>query len=118
VQIKVSIRHGHLDEDTQQRIREKVGKLLTFFERLTMIEVIVDLRKDHKQVELKVQAEHKHDFVATEQAETVMAAVDLVLAKLEGQLRRYKEKIQDHRRTPSTGQGVGSASNEDGADEE
>ena len=31
------------------------------------------------------------------------AAVDLVLDKLEQQLRKYKEKIQDHRRTPSMG---------------
>lgn len=110
VQIKVSTRHGHLDEDLQQRIREKASKLLTFFERLTMIEVIVDVHpdhKDHKVVEFKVQAEHKHDFVASEKAENVMTAVDLVLAKLENQLRKYKEKIQDHRRTPSTGQVAG-----------
>jgi putative sigma-54 modulation protein len=106
----------------QQRIREKAAKLLTFFERLTLIEVIVDLQtdtrqKETKQVELKVQAEHKHDFVATERAETVMAAMDIVLEKLEGQLRRYKEKIQDHRRTPSTGQVAGSANNEDAGDQ-
>ena len=107
MQIKVSTRHGHLDEDTQQRIRDKASKLLTFFERLTMIEVIVDLQKDHKQVEFKVQAEHKHDFVATEKAESVMTALDLALAKLEHQLRKYKEKLQDHRRTPSTGQVAG-----------
>ena len=29
--------------------------------------------------------------------------MDAVLHKLEGQVRRYKEKIQDHRRTPPTG---------------
>ncbi len=117
VQIKVSTRHGQLDEDFQQRLRDKASKLLTFFERLTLIEVIVDLRKDHKQVELKVQAEHKHDFVATEQAENVMTAIDLVLEKMEAQLRRYKEKLQDHRRTPSTGQVAGAPQVED-SDEE
>lgn len=117
MQIKVSTRHGHLDEDLQQRIRDKAAKLLTFFERLTLIEVVVDLQKDMKVVEFKVQAEHKHDFVATEKAENVMTAVDLVLEKLEGQLRRYKEKIQDHRRTPSTGQVAGAPQIED-ADEE
>jgi ribosome-associated translation inhibitor RaiA len=34
----------------------------------------------------------------------VTAAVDLAIAKIEGQLRRYKEKIQDRRRTPSAGE--------------
>jgi ribosome-associated translation inhibitor RaiA len=34
--------------------------------------------------------------------------VDMVMDKLERQLRRYKEKIQDRRRTPSPGE-VGGA---------
>jgi putative sigma-54 modulation protein len=105
VQIKISTRHGHLTEEAQQFIRDKAEKLLHFFERLTMIEVTVDLtRKEDKLVEFLVQAEHKHDFVGRERHHDLLAAVDLVLAKLEGQLRRYKEKIQDHRRTPSTGE--------------
>jgi ribosome-associated translation inhibitor RaiA len=33
----------------------------------------------------------------------VRAAVDLIMDKLERQLTRYKEKIQDHRRTPPMG---------------
>jgi len=61
VQIKISARHGHLGEPTQQFIREKVEKLLRFFERLTSIEVTVDLKNDVKIVELIVSAEHKHD---------------------------------------------------------
>jgi putative sigma-54 modulation protein len=104
VQIKISARHGHLTDNTQQFIREKAEKLLHFFERLTMIEVTVDLNGDEKHVEFLVQAEHKHNFVAREKNANLHAAVDLVLDKIEGQLRRYKEKIQDRRRTPSTGE--------------
>lgn len=105
--IKISVRHGHLNDNTQQFIRDKAEKLLHFFDRLTMIEVTVDLKKDQKMVELLVQAEHKHDFVAHEHAPDVLAAVDLVVDKLGRQLSRYKEKIQDHRRTPSTGEVAG-----------
>ena len=104
MQIKISVRHGHLSDATQQFIRDKAEKLLHYFERLTMIEVTVDLKKDKKQVEFVVQAEHKHDIVARESHSDLTAAVDLVLDKLALQLRRYKEKIQDHRRTPSTGE--------------
>jgi putative sigma-54 modulation protein len=103
VEIKISARHGHVSDATQQFIREKAQKLLRIFERLTMIEVTVDLRNGDQAVEFVVQAEHKHDFVARERAGDILAAVDLVMAKLEGQLRRYKEKIQDHRRRPSVG---------------
>jgi putative sigma-54 modulation protein len=96
-----------LNEATQQFIREKAEKLLRFFERLTMIEVTVDLKEELKEVEFLVSAEHKHDFVARESQPDLLAAVDLVVAKLENQLRRYKEKIQDRRRTPSTGEVAG-----------
>jgi putative sigma-54 modulation protein len=111
VQIKISARHGHLGEASQQFIREKAEKLLHLFERLTMIEVTVDLHKDKdgKEVEFKVQAEHKHDFVARAEAQDLLAATDLVLHKLEMQLRRYKEKIQDHRRDRPTGELAGGA---------
>jgi putative sigma-54 modulation protein len=106
--VKLSVRHGHLSEETQRLIREKAEKLVHFFERLTLIEVTVDLQqKETKHVEFVVQAEHKHDFVARESQPEVLAAVDLALAKLEGQLRRYKGKIQDHRRDPSAGEIAG-----------
>jgi putative sigma-54 modulation protein len=104
VQIKISARHGHLNDDVQQFIHAKAEKLPHLFERLTMIEITVDLRGEEKHVEFVVQAEHKHQFVAHEQDANLLAAVDLTMAKIEGQLRRYKEKIQDHRRTPSAGE--------------
>jgi putative sigma-54 modulation protein len=109
VQIKISARHGHLSEATQQFILEKAQKLLRIFERVTMIEVTVDLQDGDKAVEFLVEAEHKHDFVARQRGDDIMTAVDLVLAKLEGQLRRYKEKIQDHHRRTRAGGEIGSA---------
>ena len=66
-------------------------------------------KKEVKMAEIVVQAEHKHDLVAREHHGELLAAVDLAVEKLEGQLRRYKEKIQDHRRTPPTGQVAGAA---------
>jgi putative sigma-54 modulation protein len=112
VQIKISARHGHLNDATQQFIRDKAEKLLHFFQRLTMIEVTVDLKEEQKLVEFVVSAEHKHDFVARESNHDLLAAVDLVLDKLALQLRKYKEKIMDRRRTPSTGEVPGASAQE------
>ena len=42
MQIKISARHGHLSEATQQFIRDKAEKLLHYFGRLTIIEVTVE----------------------------------------------------------------------------
>ena len=117
MQIKVSARHGHLSEATQQFIREKAQKLLHFFERIMLIEVTVDLKNDVKLVEFLVSAEHKHDFVARESNNDILAAVDLAVDKLEAQLRRYKEKVQDRRRTPSTGEVAGTPALEETSEE-
>lgn len=98
MQIKVSARHGHLSDDHQQDIRQKVEKLLHYFDRITMIDVTVDLAdKLHKKVEILVDAEHKHDFVAHDQDEDLTIAVDLTVDRIKHQIHRYKEKIQDRR---------------------
>jgi putative sigma-54 modulation protein len=101
VQINISARHGHLSDATRAKISAKVEKLARLFERLLAIEVTVDL--EHEQnphVDVRVSAEHKHDFVAAEQSTSLMAALDGVIHKLEQQLRKYKEKVQDRHRTP------------------
>jgi putative sigma-54 modulation protein len=117
VQVKISTRHGQISEATQELIRDKAEKLLHYFQRLTMIEVTVDLKEDLRTVELLVSAEHRHDFVASERHKEVLTAMDMAVAKLEGQLRRYKEKIQDHRRAPSASDVAGAPALDDGSEE-
>jgi putative sigma-54 modulation protein len=55
---------------------------------------------DQPVVEILVSAEHKHDFVASDKAESLLAALDGAIHKLEQQLRKYKEKVQQRHRTP------------------
>lgn len=104
MQVTVTSRHGHLDDPTQQQLQEKAEKLLTYFDRLTSIGVIVDLHKDRidqLRVEITAHAEHKHEFVAIEADGDVLAAFNLAADKIKQQIKHYKEKLQDHRRDPS-----------------
>jgi putative sigma-54 modulation protein len=99
VQVKISVRHGHLSDDHQQQLREKAEKLLHYFDRLTLIEVTVDLQDPtRKMVEFLAKSEHKHDFVAREGHEELLGAMELAYDKVVHQIHRHKEKIQDHRR--------------------
>ncbi len=99
MQIKISIRHGQLNEEIQQKIRVKTERLVRYFERLTSIEVTVDLKSpDAPVVQLQVSAEHKHDFVAHGEGAELFKAVDAAVQRMEEQLRRYKERIQEHHR--------------------
>ena len=100
MQITISARHGHLAPGTQERISEKVEVVQKFFDRMTAIGVTVDLEhRERPSVELRIRAEHHDEFVAIEQADTVFAALDGVIEKMENQLRRFKERLKEHRAT-------------------
>lgn len=98
MQINISTRHGHLSTGTQEKITERVEKLLRFNDRLTATEVTVDLEHtETPRVEFRVSVEKAEDFVATDEKDSLMAAVDSCLHKVEQQLRKHKEKVQGHR---------------------
>jgi len=105
VQVKISVRHGHLSEEHLKEIRDKAEHLLQYFDRLNFIEVTVDLHQTRtdgsRKVEIVATAEHKHEFVAHAESEDVMIAMGTTSDKIKQQIKHYKEKIQDHRRDPS-----------------
>lgn len=105
MQILVTARHGHLSPDHKQEIEQEVQKLLHYFSRVEAIHVTLDLEHEHgpKYVEIQLNAEHKHDFIAKESDNDLMVALDKAVAKMESQIRKYKEKLTDHRRTPAMG---------------
>lgn len=101
MQVAITCRRGHLSAGAQDHIRQKCEKLLTYFERVTAITVTTDVEHEEAFVEILVDAEHKHNFVASETAPALMAAFEQALHKMEQQIRKYKEKIQDHHRGAS-----------------
>lgn len=98
MQVAITTRHGSLRNDVQEHITAKSEKLLTYFERVTAIEVTVDFAAGRVAVEMLVDAEHKHNFVARDEGDEVLPTFDSALHKMEQQIKKYKQKIQDHRR--------------------
>jgi putative sigma-54 modulation protein len=65
VQINVSARHGHLSPASQSKISAKVSRLQRYFDRLTALDVTVDLENHNLPlVEIIAKAEHFHDMVS------------------------------------------------------
>jgi putative sigma-54 modulation protein len=97
--MNISIRHGHVSDATQAVMQEKVAKVTRLYDRISAIEMTIDLEhRDKPSVDLKISAK-KHDFVAVSQAENLLTAVDAVIDKIEQQLRKHKEKVQDRHRS-------------------
>lgn len=114
MQVKLTSRHGTVKDEAQDYIRTKSERLATMFERVTQIDVTADFEHDDVKVEILVDTEHKHDFVAHAEGAEVVPVFDAALHKMEQQLRRYKEKLQDHRRdVPMSGDLNAPAEDED-----
>ncbi len=101
MQVAITSRHGNVSDHTREYIITKSEKLLTYFERVTAIQVTVDYEGDHVKIEILVNAEHKHNFVAHDIGDDVPSTYDRTMHKMEQQIRKYKDKIQDHRRVLS-----------------
>ncbi len=96
---KVVVRHGQVPAEIQQTIKQKVSRLPRFFERTTAIEVICDLEHSGQpNVEIRISAEERNDFFASDTGSNVLAALDSVVDKIERQMRRHKEKTTEHHR--------------------
>ena len=97
MQVAVTCKHGQLSANQQEYISQKAEKLLNYFERVTAIQVTVTFENGGVRVEILVDAEHKHNFVANDHGDDVAPTFDVTLQKMEQQIRKYKEKLQDHR---------------------
>lgn len=98
MQINISARHGHLSAETQEKIRDKLEKLRRLYDRISAIDATVDLEhQESRLVELRVSVERNDNFVSSEKATSVSAALDGAIHKIEQQLRKHKDKRRDRR---------------------
>ena len=99
MQINISTRHGEISDATKEKFTQKVEKLRRFFDRLTSIDITVDLDKaDEPNIEVTVQSEKRNDFVASYQSNDMFGSLDQVIAKLEQQIKKHKEKLRERGR--------------------
>ena len=99
MEINISTRHGSISDETREKVANKIEKLPRFFDRISSIEVTIDLEhRDTPTVDLRVTVKNR-EFVATSQSQELMASMDQVVDKLEQQLRKHKEKSVDRHRS-------------------
>ncbi|MGL4593645.1 MAG: ribosome hibernation-promoting factor, HPF/YfiA family [Thermoguttaceae bacterium] len=97
MQVIISTRHGEIAEPTKEKITQKVEKLGRFDDRLQSIDVTVDLKKaDEPIIEVRVVTPPKHEFVASCTSTDMFGALDSAVSKLEHQIKKHKEKNQEH----------------------
>ena len=96
MQINISTRHGDISDATKEKITQKVEKIQRFFERLTSVDVTVDLEKaDEPNIDVVVRSEKREDFVASYRSNDLFGSLDQIVSKLEQQIKKHKEKLKE-----------------------
>ncbi len=104
MQVTVKGRHMGVSEALKAYCDEKAERLPRFLDRIQSIEFVVDGKDGLHTVEIIVHSAGAQPFVATEQHEDAYAAVDLLIDKIEEQLRRYKERRRNRKHPRGVGE--------------
>lgn len=100
--MQVSLSGSRVSDKDADYVKEKVGKLSRYFNRVEGAKVELNRyrsRKDGKNFRVEVTVDVAKKFVRGEEyGESVQQACDLAVAKAEKQLKRYKTRIIDKSR--------------------
>ncbi len=97
VVIEFKNRHEHLTERMQENAAAKIARLARYNDRVTRIEVIAESAHKKPEVEFIVHLRRGRPLVAKESGSSFAALVDLLLDRMEAQLRKHKEKRKDRK---------------------
>ena len=90
-------RHDHISQRMRDHAGRKLQKLVRYNDRVARIEVVADHAHEAPEVELIVHMRRGKPLVARERGETFANTIDLLVEKMEKQLKRLKEKRKDHK---------------------
>ena len=97
MQVIVSGRHMGVSDALKAYCTEKSERLQRFYDRIKNIEVVLDGHEGQHSAEIIVHVEGTSPFVASEEREDAFAAVDVLMDKIERQIRRHKERLRNRK---------------------
>lgn len=101
MQVIVSGRHMGVSDALRRYCEEKASRFVRLYDRIQSIEVILDAHNGQHFAEMIVHSVGSHPFVASEEHDDAFAAVDLLIDKIESQIRRHKEKRRNRKHPPA-----------------
>lgn len=103
VKIEVRSRDEQLPDNLRDYAIDKAGRLDRFHGRISSIQIVVEEIRHAPTVEIIVHVDSGATFVAKEQNTSFRAAIDLLMSKIEKQLKKHKEKLTHHKGDAKSG---------------
>ncbi len=96
--MSVEVTTRHMDAPgAKEHAQEKAESLMELFPRVEHVHVIHDKEKHRYEAEIVVQAKNHIRVEASESGDDMIAAIDVAADRAERQLRKLRDKVQDHR---------------------
>jgi putative sigma-54 modulation protein len=99
MQIEISGQNVEVTQALRAYVTEKLERVQRHFDHLTSIHVVLRLERVQHFAEGTIHVGGRTQPIhADADAEDMYAAIDLLIDKLDRQVRRHKDKIKDHHR--------------------
>ncbi|NKB36263.1 MAG: ribosome hibernation promoting factor [Gammaproteobacteria bacterium] len=95
MQINLTGHHIELTDSLRNFVDSKFERLERHFEHINNIHVILSVEKARQKAEATINV-NRGQLFAEAQHEDMYAAIDSLLDKLDRQLKKHKEKLNDH----------------------
>lgn len=101
--IRISGKNISVTSGMKEHIQERLSKFEKYAPRLVESHVILKKEKIFFVAEITLLAKHLRAYGDAQSKDNIFAAIDMAYARVEKQLKRFREKIKDHhkRETPS-----------------
>ena len=96
MQVNISGHQLDVTDAMREYVGEKLGRLERHFDKITNVQVIMQVEKLKHQIEATLHVAGR-EVVAHAEHEDMYAAIDLLADKLDRQLIKHKEKQLDHK---------------------
>jgi len=97
MQINISGHHLDVTEAIRQYSTDKLSKIKHHFDQLININMILGIEKNLQIAEATIHVSGAELFAKAESPD-MYASIDLLINKLDAQIRKHKEKLNDHRK--------------------
>jgi putative sigma-54 modulation protein len=95
MQISITGHHIDVTEALRNYVMEKMQRVERHFDKIVNVHVVLEVQKLAQKAEATVQVNGASLF-AQEESEDLYAAIDGMVDKLDRQVVKHKEKVQEH----------------------
>lgn len=96
MEIRITVQHMHVGEETKQHVHEKITKLERLSPKLVEAHVILKKEKHVMKAEITVLNKNLRAFGEGQDKDNLYAAIDLAYTRVEKQLKKFREKVKSH----------------------